>query len=252
MFSIHIAPVSRRFGAGMFDLIILIIIATGLVLLCNCVFGYDSLFTQYEKDIERIEREYGISLDITGNEYAGLSEQQMRRYDEAYDALISETSITENYQKLIKTIVLSITIALFLAYTITDIVLPIVFREGRTLGKKLFGLCLISYNQVRVSNYQIVSRALLGKFAVETMVLAYSAVLLLFNKIGIAQLVLVTALFMAQVGFFLFGGNRRLLHDVLAQTVVADYATQKIYESYDSLLDAKKEQAALEAEHAEY
>lgn len=252
MFSIHIASISKRFGAGMFDLIVLIIIATGLVFVCNSVLGYDRLFAQYENDIERIEKEYGISLDITGSEYENLSEQQMRRYDEAYDALINETSITENYQKLIRTIVLSITIALFLAYTVTDVVLPIVFKEGRTLGKKLFGVCLISYNQVRVSNYQVVCRALLGKFAVETMVLAYSAVLLMFNRFGIVQLVLIAALFIAQVVFFFFGGNRKLLHDVLAQTVVADYATQKIFESYDSLLEAKKEQAALEAERAEY
>ena len=78
-----------------------------------------------------------------------------------------------------------VTIGVAISIMITDFVIPLFFKNGQTVGKKVFGLCLVKKNSVRIKNVQLFVRTLLGKFAIELMVPLYIIIMFYFGLMGL-------------------------------------------------------------------
>ncbi len=98
---------------------------------------------------------------------------------------------------------------------------------------------------VRIGHVTLFVRTVLGKYAVETMIPIMAVMMLFFGNLNIVVLGIVLILSIAQFVLFLATRKHSLIHDLLADTVAVDMASQMIFNSTDELVAYK---AKLQAE----
>jgi uncharacterized RDD family membrane protein YckC len=121
-----------------------------------------------------------------------------------------------------------------------EFVVPLLFKNGQTVGKKVFGVAVMRMDGVKASPVILLVRALLGKYAVETMIPVFVFLSLMLGTASIVTLVLLVLLVVAQIALLIFTQANTPLHDMLAGTVAVDLASQLIFETPEELLEYKK------------
>ena len=144
------------------------------------------------------------------------------------------------------------TVSILLSTMAWEFGVPLLFGNGQTLGKKIFGLGLVRTDGVKVNNLQLFTRALLGKFTVETMLPVYILVLLFWGSIGIIGTAVLLILGVAQLLTLKLSRTNALIHDLLAGTAVVDINSQMIFRSAEDLLEYRKKVAAEQAARQTY
>lgn len=76
--------------------------------------------------------------------------------------------------------------------------------------------------------------------------------MILFNSIGLMGTIIIGLIFLLQLILFLVTKKHSLVHDLLSDTVVVDFASQMIYDSEEDLIEAKKRVAAEKANKLSY
>ena len=251
-FDIQRAGLLKRVSAFILDFIVITILSTLFIFLISKITNYDYYNSKLTSSYDRYEDEYGVTFSISSDEYYGYSDEERTRYDEAYAALTADNEAMSAYSRVVNLTLLSLSLGIFLAYLVSEFIVPILFGNGVTIGKKVFGLCLMRKGGWKVNSISLFVRAILGKYTIETMIPVLLVVMILFNSIGIMGTAVILFLFILNVFLVFFRRDRQALHDLLADTVVVDYASQRIYESEREVIEAKKEEARKAAENSSY
>ena len=242
----------KRISALVLDGILLSILAVGIGSLLSWIFGYDALNTRLEEAYTRYETEYNVSFAITQEDYEAFTEAEKENYDAAYAALIGDEEAMQVYRKITSTTMLMVTFSLLAAFLILDFAMPLLFGDGKTIGKWVFGLALVTPEGVKVRKVALFVRTILGKFTLETMIPVYVLLMLFFGLVGLSGTILLLGLLIVQLVMYFTSENRTVIHDRLAGTVVVDYASQKIFATREEMLEAKKQAAAEKAARQEW
>lgn len=133
-----------------------------------------------------------------------------------------------------------ISVSILLAYLILEFVLPIILKNGQTVGKKVFSIGLVRPNCVKVNALMLFARTLIGKYAIETMFPILLVFLLLYGGIGWVAIILFVAITLLNVILFFATKNKTPIHDVIAGTVATDLKLQMIYQSEEELNEKKR------------
>lgn len=246
------ASMWKRISAWLLDIILLSIVAVALGWLLSLAFGYDSSNQALEEGYARYEQRYGVTFDISGEEYAAMTEEDRQNYDEAYAALIADADVLYYYNLVLNLTMVILTLAILAAYLLLEFGLPLLLGNGQTLGKKVFGICLMSSNGVQLRPVQLFVRAILGKFTLGTMIPVYVILMLFFNTVGLTGTLLLLALVVIQLVSLAVTRNRTALQDMLASTVVVDFASQRIFRSTEELIEYTKRIHAEQARSQSY
>ena len=242
----------KRIAAGVLDGILLSILAVGVAFLLGAFLGYDGYNTTLNESYAYYEEQYGISFQITGEEYQALPPQDQAVYDEAYDALIQDEEAMKAYNMVLNLSLLITTVGILGACLVLEFGLPLIFGNGQTVGKKVFGLGVVRVDGVRTTPVQLFVRTVLGKFTIETMIPVYVVLMIFFNVTGLGGTLLLGALLVAQILIMALTANNSLIHDLLAGTVVVDVASQMIFRDTQDLIDYKKRLAREESTRQTY
>jgi len=162
---------------------------------------------------------YGL-IDSSGSFINSVSSSLASSYDSAYAAFSAEAQglITAEYALLF----LYYAIILVVPVTLVYFVVPLVFKDGKTLGKKLMHIKVISKNNTDVSIKQMAIRTYLGVWLVEitlSIIFYYMPILM--------------------SGFYsIIGSDKRAFHDYFAGTKVVDDVPVKVEETLDSEVKA--------------
>ncbi len=148
--------------------------------------------------------------------------------------------VNQQYEYVYHLLFLMVTFGILLSYIVLEFVLPIVFKNGQTVGKKLFSICLVRPNCVKITTLSLFARTILGKFAIETMFPVLLVFMFLFGGIGLLGVILLAALLLLNAILFFATKNRTPIHDLLAGTVAADMRLQMIFVSEEELIEKKK------------
>lgn len=243
--SIQKASIGKRIIAAIFDGILLSILAVALATLLSFAFGYDGYMDTVNGAYAQYEQEYGIKFNITAEEYEKLSDEQKAKYEEANKALSENQEVVYAYNMLINLTMLILTFSVLIAVAAVEFAVPLMFGNGQTLGKKIFGIAVIHNETIKASNVQLFIRAVLGKFALELMIPLSIVIMIFFGTIGVICIPILLILLAVQLICFFTSHTHALLHDTLAGTVAVDLASQRIFEDREKLLEYKK---ALHAE----
>lgn len=270
MFELRKIGIIRRASALLLDAILLAVLATGFMFLISLMCNYkeeERLSLQYYAEWEDYRKTYvgyvaaycDYTYEETEDDYvitrngeqSSLNElmqsladnkdgsETMQAAYAAYTALPPAEEVNWQYRYVYNLLFMMTSIGVLLSYIILEFILPVIFKNGQTIGKKVFGCCLVRPNCVKITTLALFARTILGKYAIETMFPILLVFLFLFNGIGILAIILLAALVLLNIILFIALKNRTPLHDVLAGTVVADMRLQMIFQSDEELAEKK-------------
>ncbi len=227
------ASMWKRISAAVFDLILLAVIAVGMALLVSWVVNYDHYYDRQNQHIKRIEEKYGTDLSMTDEEYAKLSDEKKAIYDEAKKDYETDPEVDKTFRMLVSLSLIIVTFGLLIAFVLWELVIPLLLKNGQTLGKKLFGLAIMREDAVRATPFQIAVRAILGKFTVEVMFPVYIIIMFFSGALGIVGPVVLLALLIVQIVLLIRTPGCTPIHDLFARTIVVDFASQRVFDTVE-------------------
>ena len=252
IYDLQKASLWKRVASWMFDGILVGILAVGIGLLLSVLLGYDTYSQTVENAYAKYEAEYQVTFEITQEAYEAMTPQQRADYDAAYQALIEDDEAMRAYNMMLSSSLVITSLGIFAAILIWEFVIPLLFGNGQTLGKKIFGLGVIRADGVKINTVQLFARTLLGKYAIETMIPVAICLMLFWNMVGLAGTLFLIGLLLTQMICLVVTKTNSSIHDLLAGTVVVDIVSQMIFESSEELIEFKKKVAAEQANRQTY
>ena len=252
VYDLQKANMWKRISAWMFDLILTATLAIGIWLILSALMGYDSTNRRMNEIYDTYSTQYGVDFEISQSDYQALSPEELLSYQAATDAMNADAEAVEVYNRLVRLSLLVTTLGIFFAMLIWEFFIPLGLGDGRTLGKKIFGLCLMRSDKVKVNNVQLFARCVLGKFAIETMIPVYIIEMIFWGTMGILGPIILFVLLIAQCVAFIATQTNSALHDLIAATVVVDRNSQMIFKTPEDLIEYQKQVAAELAARATY
>ena len=242
----------KRISAFIFDAIIFCVVAVGCAYLMSAMLSYDAQNDKVNSYYEKYEQQYGIDFDISSEDYNNLSQDDKQSYDDAYDALASDKDAVRAYSIVVNLTLIITSFGILLSVIILDVVIPLIFKNGQTLGKKIFGLCVMREDGIKLSPVLLVVRSVLGKYTIEIMVSVLMLLMVYFGTIGIVGLAVLAGILILQIILLFATSNHTVIHDLLSHTIVVDYASQMIFDSVEEQLAYKKKIHSDEVARADY
>lgn len=252
IYDLQKASVWKRFAAWLLDFILVIILVVGIAFLLSSALGYDQYSDRVIEIYDQYEAQYGVSFDVSPEEYQGWTEEERQLFDRAYQELVSNEEAMHAYKKTVELIVPIVCLSILFAIIVLEFVVPLLLKNGQTVGKKAFSLCVVRIDCVRMNTLQLFVRTVLGKFAIETMLPVFILMAVFWNIANAAMILILIALVVAQWIILLTTRKNQAIHDLLSGTAVADYSGQKIFESEEELLELQKKLAAERAANQVY
>ena len=164
MYEVYNGKMFSRIAALIVDLIIVLCIFVTIDILitknvANNVWQYDDKVSQYEN----YQIDYGIAYkDAEGNLiYVDDVENS------TLEAFKSDESVWALAQDITTLQIIQISFDLFVSEILVFFVLPLIFKNGQTLGKKLMRLGLVNSKGLKVANWAVFARFIIGIYAVE-------------------------------------------------------------------------------------
>lgn len=175
-----------------------------------------------------------FSVDLTRNS-DDVPKSELKNWLKAYDkcdkVLATDLSYNARMMRILAFTLLMISLGILLSMLILEFIVPLLFKNGQTVGKKVFGIAVIHQNGVRVNTITMFIRTFLGKYAVETMV-PVLLVLMMFTSNALISVIVIALLFIFEIVLFVWNKDYRpFIHDVFAKTVTVDLASQMIFEN---------------------
>ncbi len=111
-----------------------------------------------------------------------------------------------------------------IASTITYILIPILFKDGITFGKKVFGLCLANNDGYTIEKHQLLMRAM----PLDIVILS---LLLPIWKTRLVGFVIFVFIFLVSFSLAMASPKKCSLHDFTGRTIVVNKKTSILFES---------------------
>lgn len=239
----------KRLSALMLDALLVAILTILVALGLSYLTGYDTARAKLEERYNIYETQYDIDFDRFDSYEDPV---KVEAYDSAYRALLDDNEAIKLYNQTTDLIIMITSLSLFIGMLGIEFVLPLIFKNGQTLGKKIFGLALMHTNEVKITPLALFCRTVLGKYAIETMVPVALFYMVLFGSLGRLGMVIILAFLLLQILLYLLTRTHSLIHDLLANTVVVDYLSQRIFDSREDMINYYKEKAAQEVDKERY
>ena len=234
----------KRISAFLFDGIMLGIVAVLFAWGLSALTGYDGYSRTVKDSYAKYSEEYGVDLRLSESEYNALSEEEARKVDAGFAALNADAAALRANQMMLQLSVLILSLGLFLAYLVWEFFIPLKIGMGQTLGKKIFGIGLMKTEGIKVNGVILFIRAILGKYAVETMVPALIVLMIYWGTIGVVGPAVIFLILIVEAVVMISTKTNSLIHDLLAGTVVIDAASQRIFDTPEQLVAYKAKIAA--------
>lgn len=246
------AGIWKRASALLLDVILLSILAVGFALLVSKITKFDSHFDKLTSYYSTYEEQYGVTFGITADEFDALPLDEQNRFNEASDALTSNKAVQKEFISIVNLSKVITSISILLAFIVLEIIVPLTFKNGMTVGKKIFALGVMTKEGVRLPAFLLVARTILGKFTIETMVPAFIIINLMFSQAGMLEVIILFAIPVIQLGIMIGTRTNAAIHDLVAGTVVIDFPSQRIFESQQELIKFQEERAREKAQAQSY
>jgi len=252
MVDIQKASIWKRASAFLFDFILGAVFAAGFAALISCITGYDGHSDRYEAKLEEYQNKYNIEFQMTQERYDAMTQEELDYYMEAYNDFISDEEAIYEYNMVVNLMLIIMTFGIFLGMAVVEFVAPMLFKNGQTLGKKIFGVAVCRADGVKMNTMALVIRTLIGKYTIETMVPALIIMMIFLNTIGIIGPIIIGFIAVLELIMIISTRTNSAIHDLLANTVVVDMASQMIFETEDEMVKFKAKIAAKKANDSVY
>lgn len=201
------------------------------------------------------EGEDGQPVPATDNDIiealykSGGKDPETKEAYEEYCALPTDAQIRWESELLANLLFMMISLGTLLSYVVLEFIVPVILKNGQTVGKKVFGIGLVRPDCVKINTMSMFARTILGKYAVETMF--PFLLIFLLGSLGWLSVILFVAITILNIVLFFATKNRTPIHDIFANTVAVDMNLQMVYATEEELIEAKKALHKQEVENQE-
>ena len=252
--SLQKASFWKRISAYMFDFILAVILTVGAASGISTLLRYDTYSDQLNTYYFEHFQTHGIEkyVNITEAEYEELPELEKTKIDEAIDEYRNDDNVAAINRLLFYMTLVIIGGSFLISHLILYFLVPLFFDNGQTLGKKIFGIALMRSNSVKITRPVLLIRTLFGQYTMETMFPALIITMMLFGVLaGSIGLITLGLFALLQIGVLSSTRTHSAIHDLVADTVVVDLASQMIFDTEEDLIAFKAEEAKRLAETAQ-
>lgn len=244
----------KRASAGLLDLIVNIIGAVGFIFLLSLIVGFNGYTERYEARQAVFEEQYDVDFDSISNveEFEKLSEEEQKLINTAFEAFAKDEEANYLFNMLFQLTIITVTFGILLSYLVFEFAIPMLLKNGQTLGKKIFGIAVMRLDNVKVSGPILFIRSILGKYTIETMVPVMLLLMTAFGAVGGLGIIVAAIVPLTSVVMMLATKTNSAVHDMLANTVTVDLASQMIFDTPEDVLAYKQKVHAEAVEKAEY
>ena len=252
IYDLQKASLLKRFSAFLLDLILMMIVITGCAFLLSEITGYENYKNTYYYERAFYETVEDVDFDIEQEAYNALDEAERKKIDDAYAAFAQDKDVVYAYNMMFNLTLMITSLSIFFGYFIIEFIIPLILKNGQTVGKKVFSLGVMQQHGVKLNNVALFARSVLGKCTIETMIPGLILATMLFGAGGIVGIV-VLGLILIMEGIFFFKDKRfTFIHDVIGHTIVVDLPSQMIFDTEAELIAYKQKLHAEEVERSEY
>lgn len=244
-FDLQKATITKRVAAFLLDFILLSVLVTGLVWGFSELFKYQECIDNLNAIYDKYAAEYNIDLDSVQE----LSQEELKQLTDAMDS--DENAIVALNLLVNLTLVIA-SLSLLISYIILEFIVPKIFGNGQTIGKKIFSIGIMRVDGVKLSTVSLFVRTILGKFTFETMVPLLLIIFMFIFGASIVNLVVLALIAILQIVVVIATKTNSAIHDLMAQTVAVDLSSQRIFNSEAELLEYKKSLHAESTERSTY
>ncbi len=221
--------------------------------LLGWILGYNGYAAEIDATYDRYYEEYGINPDLTPEEYEALPEAEKQKYLDASDAIAKDEEFNRVFYIFTNLSLIITTFSILISFLIFEFIVPLIFKNGQTIGKKIFAIGIMDTNGVRVKPIAMFVRSILGKYTIETMVpIMLLLRMFLFGSGGMLGIIIIIGILLMQIIFMATTKTHLAIHDLLSSTVAVDLPSQMIFDSTEELNEYKKRLAAEKASNSEY
>ncbi len=230
----------KRISAALLDVILLSVLVAFLAMILSSLLGFDTYNNALDNCYNKYETKYGISFDLTIDDYNAMTQEQMNLYNKAYEEFSKDSDAIYNFNMIVRLTITIASISILLGYLALEFAVPLFLKEGRTLGKKIFGIGLMRAHGVRVTPVALFIRTFLGKFTIETMIPVLIILMIFWGTIGIVGPLVIGGILLLQLILLVTSHTNSVIHDRLSDTVVVDMESQMIFDTEDDLIEYTK------------
>lgn len=246
------ASMLKRVSAFILDAILLSVMAVMFAWGLSAALRYDDHKAVYDQIFERYAKDFELTDSILQADPDLLTPEEFARRDAADKAIMNDPKAQNAWNMVIHLQLIMITFGFLGGFLLLEFFIPLFLKNGQTIGKKVFGIGIMHTEGIRLRNVALFVRTILGKYAVETMIIALCVFTIYYGMANPLFLIISAALLVIQVILLIVSNENALIHDKMAMTVTVDLASQMIFETREELLEYKKKQHAVKAAAAEY
>lgn len=226
----------KRIAAFVIDTILLLAITLGVVAAMHSSMDYAAHEKTYEQACVKYGQQFGVDLTASRTEQSELTEEEIEIYTKAWEAFNADEEAMNAVKSMLGISLLSTAVGLFAGYVVLEVMLPLIFGNGQTIGKKLLGLCVMHKYHVRVSVMQVIYRAIVGKYFIGVMIPVAMFQLRNYGVLGTTASLVMGIIAMVQGFMVLMSQANCGIHDKLFKTVVADFNEQHIFDTMEECI----------------
>ena len=245
MIDLQKAPYAKRMFAFLADFVIAAMLTVGMYLLLANVLDTDGYLNRYNEICAEYEERYGVDYSTDEEAYSKMTDEEKAHYKEAVDAMNADEEANKAITGYFTLTLVILSAGVFGSVILLEFVIPVILKDGRSLGKRLFGLGVMRTGFTRASAPIIFVRNVIGKGVMEFILPALTFISVITGVTGVFGWVLIAVFAAGEVFSLVKLGPGRFLHDVIADTVAVDWGSQMIFESEeqrDEYIDKLKQQ----------
>lgn len=240
IYDLQKASLLKRVSAWILDMILLLVLVTGFAAVLSAALHFDGYTQAVAERQAHYESQYGVKFELSQEEYETLTPEQTEVLDQAYKAFSEDKEAVYNYNMIVNLSMVILSLSVLLGFLGLEFAVPLLFGNGQTVGKRVFGIAVMKQNGVKVNAVTMFVRTVLGKFTFEAMLPLLLLLMMLLGLIGIVGPGVILALLLAEVVIMITSKTNATIHDKLAQTVTVDMHSQLIFTSEEELLAYKQ------------
>lgn len=233
----QLAGIWKRMAAWLLDIILIAVLAVGFAYIFSMLFQYDAASDALSAHYDRYAAEYG--QELLEKDPATMSEEELAVFEQMNRVMNSDEQLLRAYDKVINLTLLMISLSILSAVLILEFLVPLLLKNGQTIGKKCFSIGIVRNDSVRMNHLQLFTRAILGKYTIDLMLPVYVVLLVVFGGLGIFGTIILGCMAIGQILCIGLNRNNCALHDLMAGTVVVDLPSQQVFESTEELIEYK-------------
>ena len=252
IYDIQRASFLKRIPAWLLDIILLVTLTTGLVAGLSAVLNVDTYSKELDAHYTRYEEKYGIDFAQTEEGFSSMTDEELAAYEAAAEELSKDTKVQKAYEMVMNLTLVTWSLGIFGAHLILEFLIPLWLKNGQTLGKKVFSVALMRKDGIKVTPFMMFTRAILGKYTLETMIPVLLLIMAAFGILGLEGLLVVAVVLLLQLIIPFATHNKTAIHDILACTVAVDLNSQMIFDSTEEQQEYHKQLFEEDTAQADY